>query len=109
MRERLEAGDRDDERVVANGQQAEGVLSGLVGHRAPRVLGALVGGRYRCSWNDRALRVFDRAEDRPGGRLRQECSGPEHDAKRRGNGQSPRSGSTIRRKHSGSFNHGDDL
>ena len=71
LREILEPRHGDDEHVVADREEPEGVLARGVGDRVSRKLRAQVGGGHRGSRNHTALSVLDAAQDRAGGCLRE--------------------------------------
>ena len=66
LREVLEAGQRDLELVVADGQQPQGVLALGVGRRGARELRAQVGGGDLRGRHRRPRAVLDVAQDGPG-------------------------------------------
>ena len=100
LREILEAGQRDDDHVVPDGEEPQRVLAGLVGGRASRKLCAQVGGGDRGARNHTALGVLDGAQDRSGGRLREGGRRHEH-REQEGRHQPP--GLEQQRGHCSSF------
>ena len=75
LREGLEAGERDVDFVVAERQEPERVLPGLIGRRVARELRVHVGRGDRGAGHGRARRVGDIAQNGSGGNLRVQRGG----------------------------------